>query len=396
MVKGSERDSLSEGNPRGPSAKVSVNSKPHSPATLSRREVLTLAGAGVLGAPLAPSLAFARGEDGLAPSPLPPPESAPGKIPFSFIIDDGSPVDPLYYEIPGYETPFLVPNEFTSRVADAMDRFELHGEMTLIPMPSCLGRIDKTLKRVPPEHLEGYLKIVRERIAPRFDITPEFLTHLNAYNLKKGRYQHIYEDVWITKAPIEEIIDYFVLAFTIHKNVGINSTGITSPWVSGIDVEKKYAEALSAAQAKVWERDITWYFLWSVDWGAPRRMSIEFMDPSQHRSVVSVPANAPDVFWSMELPTLEERKQFIKGNIDHLISEDGRTGRIRELIDGGFPVILLTHWQSLYTQGTGLGLEGLQTLLERIQKVFGNTMEWVKCSERADRLVRQQGATPPT
>jgi hypothetical protein len=319
-------------------------------------------------------------------------EPASGKIPFSFIIDDGSPVDPLFYEHPGYETPLLVPLEFTTRVAETMERFELRGKMTLIPMPSCLGRIDQSLKRVPPDHLEGFLKIVRERIAPRFDITPEFLTHLNAYNLKTEGFQHIYEDVWITGAPLEEIIDYFVLAFTILKNVGISSTGVTSPWVSGSDVEKKYAEALGAAQSKVWGRDVTWYFLWSTEWQQPRRLSIEYESDSRHQAVVSVPANAPDIFWSMERPTLPERKQFIKENIDRLISEDGRKGRIRDLIEGGYPVILLTHWQSLYTQGTGLGLEGLQSLMERLQKVFGNTIEWVSCSERARRLVEQPSA----
>jgi len=42
-------------------------------------------------------------------------QSAPGKIPLSLIVDDGSPVDPLFYEIPGYETPFLVPPEFVAR-----------------------------------------------------------------------------------------------------------------------------------------------------------------------------------------------------------------------------------------------------------------------------------------
>jgi hypothetical protein len=49
--------------------------------------------------------------------------------------------------------------------------------------------------------------------------------------------------------------------------------------------------------------------------------------------------------------------------------------------------VLLTHWQSLYTQGTGLGLEGLAALAERIQKVFGHRMEWISCSERAQRFV---------
>jgi hypothetical protein len=124
-------------------------------------------------------------------------------------------------------------------------------------MPSCLGRIDQSLKRVPPDHLASWLKLVGERIAPRFDITPEFLTHLRAYDLKTGNYQHIYEDVWISRAPIEEIVEYFVLAFQILKNVGLPATGITSPWVAGIDVEKKYARALAEAQWKVFSRKLT-------------------------------------------------------------------------------------------------------------------------------------------
>jgi hypothetical protein len=313
-------------------------------------------------------------------------QNAQGKIPISLIVDDGSPVDPLFYEIPGYETPFLVPAEFTARVAETFERLDLRGKLTIIPMPSCLGRIDQSLKRVPPDHLQAFLKIVRERIAPRFDITPEFLTHLRAYDLKKGGYQHIFEDVWITRAPLEEVVEYFVLAFQILNNVGLPATGITSPWDSGIDVEKKYAQALADAQWKVFQRKLTWYFLYSVDSGPPRQLSVEYQVPERGQAVVSVPANFPDIFWSMERPA-GERRQFIQNNIDRLLSADGRTGRIRQLVESNHPVILLTHWQSLYTQGTGLGLEGLGALAERIRKVFGTHVEWVSCSERARRFV---------
>jgi hypothetical protein len=307
------------------------------------------------------------------------------------IIDDGSPVDPLFYELPGYETPFLVPHEFTRRVAETFERFDLRGKFTIIPMPSCLGRIDGTLKRVPADHLEGFLELVRSRIAPRFDITPEFLTHLRAYDLKTGGYQHIYEDIWISKAPLEEIVEYFSLAFTILKNVGLDAAGITSPWVSGIDVENKYAQALADAQWKIFSRKLTWYFLHSTGWGRPRQCSVEYEVPGRGQIVVSVPANANDIFWSMDRSTREERLQFIQEGIDRLVSADGRTGRIRELIESGYPVVLLTHWQSLYTQGTGLGLEGLSTLAERIRKVFGNSLEWVSCSEMSRRRVDSAG-----
>ena len=108
--------------------------------------------------------------------------------------------------------------------------------------------------------------------------------------------------------------------------------------------------------------------------------------------MVSVPANFPDLFWSMDLPN-DQRQRFIKDNIDRAISADGRTGRMRQLIESGYPVILLTHWQSLYTQGTELGLQGLHSLMERIQKVFGKNLEWVTCSEHARRYVASAHAS---
>ncbi len=360
---------------------------------LSRRELLKHAGTGVaagvfsaaLGKGLAEEIPTSRKE--AANDPAPATQATSGKTPISLIIDDGAPVDPMFYEQPGYETAFLVPLEHVQRVADTFERFDLRGKFTVIPMPSCLGRIDQSLKRVPADHLNGFLDIVRGRIAPRFDITPEFLTHMKAYDLKTGDYRHIYEDVWISRAPVEEIVEYFVLAFTILKNVGLSPTGITSPWTAGIDVEKKYAQALGEAQWKTFRRKLTWYFLYVTSWSQPRRCSVEYEASERDQVVVSVPANSPDIFWSMERSTGAERLQFINDGIDRLVSADGRTGRIRQLMDLGFPVVLLTHWQSLYTQGTGLGLEGLNTLLERVQKVFGKSLEWVSCSELARRYV---------
>jgi hypothetical protein len=306
-----------------------------------------------------------------------------GKTPISLIIDDGGPVDAMFYMHPGYETPWIVPNSFTQRVAETFDRFDLHGKLTVLPMPSCLGRIDKSLQRVPQEHVDGFLRIVRERIAPRFDITPEFLTHLSAYDLKTGKYQHIFEDVWISRAPLEEIVEYFVLAFQILNNVGLPAAGITSPWDFGIDVEKKYAQALAEAHWKVFGNKLSWYFLYVSEWDQPRKCTMEYAAAERGQVVVSVPANAADIFWCMDLPTRAERLQFINQGIERLAPADGRLGRIRQLMDGGYPVVLLTHWQSLYHRGSGLGLEGLTALMERIQKVFGSSLEWVPITEVA-------------
>lgn len=310
---------------------------------------------------------------------------AENRIPFSLIIDDGAPIDPMYYEHPGYPTRLLVPPAFTRKVADSFHRHGLRGKFTVIPMPGCLGRIDQSLKRVPSAHLAAFLKEVRERIAPRFDITPEFLTHSRAWDLKRNRYMHIYEDVWISQAPPEEITDYFVLAFQILRNVGLEATGITSPWTSGADVEKKYARAVGDAQWRVFQRRLTFYFLHSTGWGKPRQCSVECEIPERPQAVVSVPANCADIFWPDETAARGEQRRKIQEGMDRLLSPDGRTGRIRELAEAGYPVVLLTHWQSLFYLGSGLGLEGLDALAERIRRVFGARAEWLTCSELARR-----------
>lgn len=326
-----------------------------------------------------------RGALGVLAAPLAAAVRTSGKIPMSLIIDDGAPVDPLYYELPGWETPLIVPGEFTRRVADTFERFDLRGKFTVIPMPSCLGRIDRGLKLVPAERVADFLSQVRERIAPRFDITPEFLTHSRAYDLKTGGYRHVYEDVWISGAPAEEIAEYFALAFQILHDAGLEANGITSPWNSGIDVEKKYARGLADAQWKVFRRKLTWYFLHSRGWDSPRQCTVECQVPEREQTVVSVPANCADIFWPPESATRAERLERINEEIDRLLSPDGRSGRIRELIESGYPVVLLSHWQSLYTKGTGIGLEGLNALAERIRKVFGSGVEWITCSELARR-----------
>ena len=357
---------------------------------MSRRELLKYSGSGLLAGALAGSL------DKIVATPVISTQrffgrpNLSGPTPVSLIIDDGSPVDPLFYELPGYETPFLVPADFTKHVADTFDRFDIHGKFTLIPMPSCLGRIDQSLRRVPQEHLQEFLTLIRERIATRFDITPEFLTHLCTYDIKTGNYRrHLFEDTWISQAPPEEIVDYFTLAFQILRNVGIESNGITSPWVSGIDVEKKYAKALADAQWNMFQRKLTWYFLHAAsDTEKPVQMSVEYKDETRGQVVVSVPSNAGDIFWTMDEPDHKARVNMVKEGIDRLVSPDGKSGRIRQLMDTAFPVVIVTHWQSLYTQGTGLGLEGFTSLAERMQKVFGSAIEWVTCSELARRFAK--------
>ena len=64
--------------------------------------------------------------------------------------------------------------------------------------------------------------------------------------------------------------------------------------------------------------------------------------------------------------------------IDYYITADGRSGKFRELYEENRPMVFYTHWQSLYSDGRGIGLEGLDALCTRLKKVFGSDIEWTK------------------
>lgn len=314
------------------------------------------------------------------------------QLPISLIIDDGACVNPAYWLHPEQIHKFIIPNKFTNAFAVLCRRYGVKGKFSVMPMPSGLGRLDAHLNYVPQRHLTGFLKIVREQIAPWFDITPEILTHQAAYNLKNGDLFHIYEDEWVKRAKVPEMIDYLSLAFRILRNVGLTATGVTSPWSTGIHHEADYAEAIGRAYYRVFRRKFTWYFLHcprfdphSLGKGKSRRPWISWRDRHQGLAVVSVPAlTGLDPFWGTMSQTTESlaRRAALRG-VDMLITRNGRQGRLRELFDRGYPLIMVTHWQSLFAEGRSAGLDGLEELLVRIERIFCGRVKWVTLSDLA-------------
>jgi hypothetical protein len=255
----------------------------------------------------------------------------------------------------------------------------------ILPMPCCLGSIDEKLNRVPQQHLLRFLKIVRDRLAPRFDITPEILTHLTAYRLEKGGFHHLYEDEWVARASMAEMTDYIALALEILRDVGLPANGVTSPWDTGIRNEPDYARAIGEAQWRIHRRDITWYCLGSKQ---PRGPSISQRNPETGQVVVSIPATTNDPFWDTQRPmsnTCRAARAAAKAGVDTLLAADGKNGRIPEVISVDCPVTILTHWQSLHSDGTFAGLWGLDLLLGRLQANYGDDLAWTTCSELAEK-----------
>jgi len=311
------------------------------------------------------------------------------KLPASLIIDDGCPVNPMYWHERFSEHTHIIPNEFTNAFGELCMKYGVKGKFSVMPMPAGLGRLDTKLSYVPQAHLKGFIKAVKTKIMPGFDITPELLTHQEAYDMESGRLMHVLEDEFVRKATAEQIADYIVLGLKILKNVGLDATGVTSPWSTGRPNEKAYAEGIARAFYRVYKRKVSWYFLHCFGGKEPRWPWISWQDKKSGLKCVSIAGLTGDAFWDTQnKKTKAEARRFALKNADTLLTEDGKKGRLRELFDGGYPLIIITHWQSLFSEGWAAGLEGLGETFRRMKKVFGDTIEWQNFTQLAQTALK--------
>jgi hypothetical protein len=308
------------------------------------------------------------------------------RVPAALMIDDGAPVNLMVWHCTWEEHVKLVPNRLAADFAAMCERHGVMGKFSLPPMPAALGRIDRSLIDVSEAHRKGFLKIVHGRIAPRFDITPELTTHLTAYTPTDFN-QHVWEDAWVAQASADEIADYVALSLKMLIEAGFKPNGVTSPWDTGSTNEDVYAEGVCRAIYRVQRRKSSWYFR-AFAGDQPLGPFVKWRDKKRGLKIVSVPVNAGDVFWHTQYGTAAQAKRVAQAGVDQFLSADGKTGRIRELVDAGMPVTLATHWQSLFSNGRMAGLAGLKLLLDRISKHFGDRIEWKRCSELAKRALR--------
>jgi len=304
-------------------------------------------------------------------------------IPVSLIIDDGGPVNMFHFHDLKTFHELLVPPTFAAEFAAVCSRCGIKGKFSVVPMPAGLGRLDETVSQVPDGNIREYAKIIREQIQPRFSITPEVLTHYRAYDLKTGNCLHVFEDVYFSTLSADQIADYVGLALTILSRIGLDPSGMTSPWRCGIDNEENYAAGIGMAFRKIMHEDRCFYFLHSGD---DLKKPVLMCDSEKTGKVVSIPNNTLDAFWYTQNPAdARTATENARKYIDRLLAPDGRSGLVRDLYEQGLPIILISHWQSLFSDGRGIGLKGLEELAGRINKIFGNQVEWLTFSELADQ-----------
>jgi len=323
----------------------------------------------------------------------------PQRTPIALLVDDSCPLVHVFRShwmdvhrkppltVDGRPLLETIPNAFLERFCDVVERWGMAGKFSIVPAPAGEGDVVHGV-RGDVAATRAWLETVQRRLGARFDFTPEGVTHNLAVDLARWPGAGPYpcfpqsEVEWSHTQTRATLTPYLTHQLALLREAGIDATGVTSPWVFGIRVEPEYIAAIVDAQRAVYGRAFSWYFLHMIYDRPTLRPWIAHREGDT--TLVSIPATVKDYWWAT-IDSPREDAAFVGEVVDEMLTMDGRGGRIRAILDaGGWPV-LLTHWQSLFSNGVASGLAVLEELGRRVQERLAGKVEWVTCSEMARR-----------
>lgn len=337
--------------------------------------------------------------------PPPPPAgirvlNPAGRVPLSLIIDDSTCLVNLNkFAIPQFaeafpdgrydhynwrEWPDEIPDAFVRRFGEWSAEHHIRGKYSVVPFPACVGRVDRTLPGWTQRQLRDSLSLVRDLMMPRWDIHPEMVTHTRVIDLSTGhphpefstRFMENWD--WTTGRSADEIGAYMAYGLRILKDAGLSCEGVTTPGGFGNRARPQLAEAAFQSCREVFGAEIPHYFRDLFSEGdqsvAPRVQNARGLESDDPRCVVSLIGCTGDWTggWDNSLPV----------GSDRFISEDGRSGRLVEVISRGEPAIIVCHWTGIHFNGRELGFQILQEVARRLRQHHPQA-RWMKLSEIA-------------
>jgi hypothetical protein len=365
----------------------------------SRREFLRASALGLAGAALGqvPVLAQFKGER---------PKQAEGvtvlnprgRIPVSLIIDDSTclvnlahfciphfaEVFPQNYKQDWKKLPREIPDSFVREFGEWCAERGIKGKYSCIPYPACVGWLDRDMPGWSKQELKDSVKLVREFMMPTWDIHPEMVTHTWVINPKTGRAfdersdKYLENWEWSQNKSADELAAYMAFALKVQKNAGLVCEGITTPGGFGNKNRDALARATFQALRDVFNAEIPHYFRHlftdpkqSV---APRVEFAAGIDTDNPECVVSIIGCTGDWFGGWDGLT--------RGTVDQFITEDGKGGRLPQVIAAGEPAILVCHWPGIYFNGERVGFNIFKEVVKRLDAHYDHLL-WMKNGEIA-------------
>ena len=307
------------------------------------------------------------------------------KIPISLMIDDPAPILSVYHSHhrtgftdDGREVIRYFPNSFLFDFCDIVEKYGLKGKFSVVPMPGNAGDIINGIEGVDFDEMKLWLDTVKKRIVPNFDICPEMLTHNEAIDLKTGESTGIREYDWSNMQDRTTLTPYIEKALSVLKEAGFDVSGVWSPWFFGDKVEAEYVPAISKAMYNVYGKKDAWYFLHYF----PEEKNVKpwIAYEEEGRRLVSVPITISDLLWET-IHITKNDEDYINSVADLYITEDGKQGKIIDVLNNESMPIFLAHWQSLASNGLYTGLKVLDKIAQRINEHLSDKVEWTKSED---------------
>ena len=226
--------------------------------------------------------------------------------------------------------------------------------------------------------------MVREVVAPGWDIHPEMVTHTRVIDLATGHpYPHIGPQWqenwrWTDGRSVDELAEYLAYALQILKDVDLQCEGVTTPGGFGNRVLPELAQATLASVRDVFRAPVPHYFRHLYSEGdrsvAPRVEYAAGLESDDPKCVISIISCTGDWTGGWDCSTTPE--------LDRFITPDLSSGRMVEVIERGEPAIIVCHWTGVYFNGEELGFQAFQEIVRRLHDRYDH-LAWMKLSEIA-------------
>ncbi len=320
------------------------------------------------------------------------------KTPISWIIDDPAPIVSVYYEVmddpvtaDGRPLVPTYPNEALYEFCDIIEKYGIRGKFSVVPMPGNRGDIINGIEGGSKEELDAWLDCVKKRVIPAFSVGPEMLSHNKAVDLKTGEALPLNERDWASTQDRTTLVPYISKALSLLKEAGLETIGVTSPWNFGIEVEDEYENSISLAVEQVTGSKKAWFFLRGLRDTPNAKPWIALEEDG--RTLVSIPATLRDNIWQT-IDTTRCDDEYISEVADVIITADGKGGTLMQVLEtGGYP-ILITHWQSLMSNGLYTGLKVMEEIAARISLNLSDRVEWMNFEEITDMVLKNKENYP--
>jgi hypothetical protein len=321
-----------------------------------------------------------------------------GKVPISLIIDDSTClVNLAHFGIPQFaevfpenyrqdwrKLPREIPDSFVREFGEWAVENGVKGKYSIVPYPACTGWVNRFIPGWTKQELDESLRVVREFIAPNWDIHPEMVSHTRVIDIRTGRpfpyptpeYMENWE--WSQDKSADELAAYQSYALSILKDAGLYCEGLTTPGGYGSKNQANLALGSMQALREVYNTEIPHFFrdLFTEKGVSVKPRLINYSPPGAENPdcVVSMIGCTDDWFGGWD--GLNE------GKADNFISEDLSSGRLVEVIDSNEPAIMVCHWPGIYFNGEKKGFNILKEVRKRLYLKYKNLI-WMKLCEIA-------------